>query len=108
MERQMMSMTLVRQVLIPERFVQSEATIVFGDHVLHAHLACAAHGCLRAELGPDRVLPAESRQEEIDRARQPQDEQEQSDTLDQVVSPHSRPHASGGGDPAATGVSTTL
>ena len=81
----------IDQVLLPERLVDAELGIVFLDHVLHAGVQIAAEGGHLHHLLRDGVLPADPRQEEIERRGEPDDQEEDPDPPREIVSRQVRP-----------------
>jgi hypothetical protein len=70
--------------LPPERLGEAEFLFILLDHALHADMQIAAESGLLHDFLGDRVLAAESRQEEIDRRREPNDQKENPDPLYEV------------------------
>ena len=81
----------IDQVLFPERLVDTELGIVFVDQVLHAGVQIAAEGGHLHHLLRDGVLPADPRQEEIERRGEPDDQEEDRDPPREIISRQVRP-----------------
>src|SRR5580692_5889470 len=75
-------------VLLPERLGEAEFLFILLDHALHADMQIASQSGLLHDFLGDRVLAAESWQEEIDRRREPNDQKENPNPLYEVEDWH--------------------
>src|SRR5712691_9339157 len=79
------------QVLAQQRLVETEPLLVLPHHRLNTRLDIAAELRLLQEFFPDRILPGQSGQKEVEGRRQPDDQQKNAARLCHITKLHYSP-----------------